>query len=209
MGAVAEVHESPQPVTRNVLLAFLLDQLRLELLPSFAENLERFGLRDLDPLERNVLIDQFLHSFFYLFQILWSERTINLEVIEEAIFGRRTDTTLGFRKIVHHGGREEVGRTVAVNTKSFRIPRSEDLEIGIRSDYAREIHILPAHHGDESSTRQARRNAFDQFPDRQTGWNPFLASIRKGYYNRCFVTHCPWLQLDDKTREDRRDPHRQ
>src|SRR5581483_7339457 len=93
----------------------LLDEMALHEIAFFFELLEA-----LLPWQKlagigNVLLDQFLHFLFDLFQILGSKWRWPIEVVEETTFGCGAVPQLGLGKQFQHGRRQQVRRRMPEN----------------------------------------------------------------------------------------------
>src|SRR5438874_2352426 len=69
----------------------VLDDLELELLAQPAEQRERVLFRDFFAHERQVLADLFVRGFFDRGEVVGRERLLAIEVVIEALVGRRAD----------------------------------------------------------------------------------------------------------------------
>ena len=100
----------------------IFDQLQLVRLISFFRQSLLFGHHAAT--EGLGRLDDALHALFDLFEIVRSERSLNIEIVVETIFDDRADTKLGVRADLLHGLCHDVGRGVAHNGQTvFAIKR--------------------------------------------------------------------------------------
>src|SRR5206468_10537689 len=110
--AAAEVGELAGAVDGNLFIGLgeLLDEMALHEVAFLFELLQALVAGQELARVRNVLLYKLLHLLFDLFQVLRSERSRTIEVIEKSTLGGRAMPELGLGKQLQHGGREQVGR---------------------------------------------------------------------------------------------------
>ena len=179
--AAAEVEESSRLVDRDLFIGLgeLLDEVALheiafslELLQAFLtwEELTRVG---------NVLLGQLLHLFFNLLEIFWSERRRTIEVVKEAVLGRRTVTELGFGKEFQYGRSQKVRGRVPVDLQRLRIALGEDAQVGVLVERPGQVNEVAIGLGDERRVSETRADGFRHVQWSGAFGNVFRASVRK------------------------------
>jgi hypothetical protein len=99
-----------------------------------------------------------VHLGFDFFQVVLSERLRANEFVEESGFNRRADAELHVWIQLEHGGGEQMRGGMPKDLQRVRIFRSEDGNLGVALEWAREVHQLAIGAGDESFFCEARRN---------------------------------------------------
>ena len=79
----------------------------------------------------NVLLHQFLHLLFDLFQILRSKRSRTIEIVEESGLGSRAVTKLGLGKKLEHRRRKQMRGGMPVDFERLGIAIGQDAKVGI------------------------------------------------------------------------------
>ena len=114
MRSPAEVDEIAAAVEADRLaLRNVRQTLELILLPGFAKHLLRLRARQFKPLERELSTDHLLHQLFDRLEVLIDQPVLHVEIIVEAVFGRRADVELRFRIKLLDRGRHDVCGAVA------------------------------------------------------------------------------------------------
>src|SRR5437588_12144136 len=111
MRSAAEVKKLSRFVNGNLLIGLG------ELLDEVAVHEVAFGLEPLQSLLawqklariRNVLLRQFLHLFFYLFQVFGREGSSAVKIVEKSTLRSRTVAQLGFGEQFKHRRCQQVG----------------------------------------------------------------------------------------------------
>ena len=103
----AQIDEWSVSVSRDdFLVGKFAEALELEWI--VRETLPRFWLGNLFSHERILLGDDLLHLRLEFLEIVGSKRLIDLEVVIESVFDRRTESDFGVWTQAPHGGREDV-----------------------------------------------------------------------------------------------------
>ena len=162
VGPAAEVEELAGLVDGDALVGLgeLLDEVDLHEIALGAESLQGLVARQELARIRFVALYQLLHFLFDLFQVLGSERLFAVEVVEEAVLGRRAVAELGFRKQFQDGGGHEVGRGVAVDREGIRITVGQDAQLGVGVERASQVDQVAVGLGRQRSLGQPRADGF-------------------------------------------------
>src|SRR5580692_11456298 len=83
------------------------------------------------PRVRQILLDKLLHFLLDLFQVLWSERSLAEEIVEESILSCGPVAKLGLRKELKHSRRQQMSRGMAVDFKSLRIAFNKNAKVSV------------------------------------------------------------------------------
>ena len=96
--AGAEIHEVALPIARDDGAALLGNQLDLQVVSQLPEVGQGLLLRLLDPADRVVRLLDLAHASLDPLEVFGRERLRPLEIVEEALFGRRADADLHLRE---------------------------------------------------------------------------------------------------------------
>ena len=133
MWATAKVSEFSGAINRNLFIGLgeLLDEMALHEVPLLFELLQSLIARQKLARVRNILLHQFLHLFFDLFQILGSKRSWTIKIVEESSLGSRAMTELGLRKKLQNRRRQQMGGRMPIDFERLGIALGQDAQVGV------------------------------------------------------------------------------
>src|SRR6476660_1017494 len=108
------------------------------------------------PRIRNILLHQFLHFLFDLFQVLWAERRGTVEVVKETTVRRRAMAELRLGKKFQHGSSQQMSGRMPVNFQGLGIAIGQYSEVGIFFQRAGEVNKIAVGFRSERSLGQPR-----------------------------------------------------
>ena len=161
-----------------------------------------FVARQRVALKRDVLLHEFLHARFDLFEIFGRKSAFELEVVVEAVFDGRSDRHLGRRIQLFNGLSHQVRSRVADQLESFGVLCRNDGNLGIRFNDVRQIDELVVNLAGESRLGKAGTDGCCNVAHRE---RPFVLTNRtvgqsdgKHFYSLSFLALRKWLHARPK-----------
>ena len=159
MRPAAEVDEVALAIERNHRVARqVANDLALVVLAQRFEQRDRFVTRHFAALQRDVLADQRFHPRFDLRQIVRSERTLEGEIVKEAIVDVRAYGDLRGRIELLDGHRQQVRARVAHQLQALRVALGNQRDAAIVGDDRGQIDKPVVYFGGQRTARQAGAN---------------------------------------------------
>ena len=152
-------------VARDDRPPFLLEQLNLERLATLGEVRLGLLLRQHLALVRQVLRSKLAHFVLDRHEVLRDERSVDDEVVEEALIGRRADAALGPGEQAGHGRRHQMGGAVPIQVQRLWRLGGNDLQRGIHFERIRQVDHLFVDERRQGLLRQTQRDPFGDVPD--------------------------------------------
>ncbi len=133
MRPAAEVGELAGLVDRDFFIGLgeLLDEVALHEVAFGLEALQSFGARQKLARVGQVLLHQLLHLLLDGFQVFGGEGLLAIEVVEEAVLGRRAVAELGLGEEFEHSSSHQVGGRVTEDFERLGIAFGQDAQLGI------------------------------------------------------------------------------
>ena len=156
--AAAEIGEFAGAIDGNLFIGLgeLLDEMALHEIAFFFELRQSLVAWQKLPRIRNVLLHQFLHLLFDLFQVLRAERRGTIEVVKETAVRRRTMAQLGLGKKFKHGSRQQVRRRMPINFERLGIAVGQYAQVGVFFQRPSEVDKIAIGFRSERGIGQAR-----------------------------------------------------
>ena len=156
--AAAEIEELAGLVDRNLFIGLgeLLDEVALHEVAFALELFQAFLARQKFARVGKVLLDEFLHLLFDLFQIFGRERSGAVEVVEESVLGGGAVAEFGLGEKFEHGGGQQVRGRMPVDFERLGIFLGEDAQVGVVVERAGEVDQIAVRLGGQGGVGQAR-----------------------------------------------------
>src|SRR5208283_3415957 len=131
MRPAAEIYKTALLIDRDRIVGKLFDNFYLVRLSLFAEERQGIGLGENLSRDRKRRLSQFSHLLFDPDQVFRRQRTLEVEIVVEALFDSRPNRELGSREKLLHCMSHEVRGTVPVHIASFRGVKGHYLDRGV------------------------------------------------------------------------------
>ena len=146
MRAAAKIHEVALTIERNHFTRRnRRDDFSLVVFAQSLEEVDGFFTRHFFAHDRNIFLDELIHTSFDRLQIFGRKSAGVGKVVVKAVFDRRSDRDLCLGKELLDGLSHQVSSRVTNNLKPFGVACRDDRNRSIAVNHVREIHQLAVH----------------------------------------------------------------